>query len=190
MFLKWKVKENCHWLLINIKYEKNIEKWNSFPRLPTLNNSILIILLFRNWTYHRIIFTCPIGQVGCCFHLPEDAFHLPRAIGQPLMSGQIFSCHHFISLWFGILTWFLVWECIIMWKKVFRAFGFMAPKTLNYFVFQSFDFEHTWWRLFPKCVLHTKIDIYKWPNGLGWLTKVRNNFHGLLSNGTIVIRLT
>jgi hypothetical protein len=40
----------------------------------------------RNWTYHRIIFTCPIGQVGCRFHLPEDAFHLPQAIGQPLMS--------------------------------------------------------------------------------------------------------
>ena len=38
-----------------------------------------------NWTYHRIIFTYPIGQVGCRFHLPEDAFHLPMAIGQPLM---------------------------------------------------------------------------------------------------------
>ena len=49
-------------------------------------HSILIILLFRNWTYHRIIFTCPIGQVGCRFYLPEDAFHFPRAIGQPLMS--------------------------------------------------------------------------------------------------------
>jgi hypothetical protein len=23
---------------------------------------------------------------------------------------QIFSCHHFISLWFEILTWFLAWE--------------------------------------------------------------------------------
>jgi hypothetical protein len=29
-----------------------------------------------------------------------------------LKFGQIFSCHHFISLWFEILTWFLVWECI------------------------------------------------------------------------------
>ena len=27
-----------------------------------------------------------------------------------LKFGQIFSCHHFISLWFEILTWFLVWE--------------------------------------------------------------------------------
>ena len=26
-----------------------------------------------------------------------------------LKFGQIFSCHHFISLWFEILTWILVW---------------------------------------------------------------------------------
>ena len=31
-----------------------------------------------------------------------------------LKFGQIFSCHHFISLWFEILTWFLVWKCIII----------------------------------------------------------------------------
>jgi len=27
---------------------------------------------------------------------------------------QIFICHHFISLWFQILTWFLAWECIMI----------------------------------------------------------------------------
>jgi hypothetical protein len=32
----------------------------------------------------------------------------------PWTFGQIFSCHHFISLWFEIFTWFLVWECIII----------------------------------------------------------------------------
>ena len=31
-----------------------------------------------------------------------------------LKFGQIFSCHHFISLWFEILSWLLVWECIII----------------------------------------------------------------------------
>ena len=30
---------------------------------------------------------------------------------------------------------------------LFRPFGFIAPKTLNYLSFQSFDIEHTWWRL-------------------------------------------
>ena len=31
-----------------------------------------------------------------------------------LKFGQIFSCHHFISLCLEILTWFLVYECIMM----------------------------------------------------------------------------
>ena len=31
---------------------------------------------------------------------------------------------------------------------LFRHFGFIAPKTLNYFAFQSFNFERIWWRLF------------------------------------------
>jgi hypothetical protein len=43
---------------------------------------------------------------------------------------------------------------------LFRHFGFIAPKILNYLAFKSFDFERTWWRLFQKCVVHTKFDIY------------------------------
>ena len=39
-------------------------------------------------------------------------------------------------------------------------FGFIVPKTLNYLAFQSFNFERTWWRLFQKCVVRTKLDIY------------------------------
>ena len=30
--------------------------------------------------------------------------------------------------------------------------------------FQSFDFERTWWRLFQKCVVHIKFDIYVFIN--------------------------
>ena len=37
--------------------------------------------------------------------------------------------------------------------------GFIASNTLNYLAFQSFDFEHTWWRLFQKRVVRTKLDI-------------------------------
>ena len=37
---------------------------------------------------------------------------------------------------------------------------FHAPKLLYYLAFQSFDFERTWWKLFQKCVMHTKFDIY------------------------------
>ena len=42
-----------------------------------------------------------------------------------------------------------------MWPKpilaiLLRLFVFIAPKTLNYMGFQSFDFERTWWRLFAN----------------------------------------
>jgi hypothetical protein len=43
---------------------------------------------------------------------------------------------------------------------LFRPFGFIAPKILNYLAFQSFDFRRTRWRLFQKRVVHTKFDIY------------------------------
>jgi hypothetical protein len=43
---------------------------------------------------------------------------------------------------------------------MFKPFSFIAPKTLNDLVFQSFDFENTWWRLFQKHVVRTKLDIY------------------------------
>jgi hypothetical protein len=43
---------------------------------------------------------------------------------------------------------------------LFIPFGFIAPKTLIYLAFQSFDFGRTWWRLFQKRVVRTKSDIY------------------------------
>jgi hypothetical protein len=43
---------------------------------------------------------------------------------------------------------------------LFRPFGFIAPKTLNDLDFQSFDFEHTWWRLFQRCVVCIEFDIF------------------------------
>jgi len=52
-----------------------------------------------------------------------------------------------------------------MWPQpilaiLFMPFGFIAPKSLNYLAFQSFDFVSTWWRFFQKRVIHTKLDIY------------------------------
>jgi hypothetical protein len=47
-----------------------------------------------------------------------------------------------------------------MLATLFRPFGFIALKTLNYLAFHSFDFEHTWWRLFQKPVVRITFDIY------------------------------
>ena len=61
-----------------------------------------IDLIFGMWVYNdklQINFTICSG---------------PRYGPWTLKFGQIYSCHHFISLWFEILTWFLVWECIII----------------------------------------------------------------------------
>ena len=54
-------------------------------------------------------------------------------------------------------------SCDIVTKDIenFRPSGLLAPKTFkNYLVFQTFDFERTWWRLFQKRVVRTKYDIY------------------------------
>ena len=32
----------------------------------------------------------------------------------PVFTSSIVYCHHFLSLWIEILTWFLEWECIVI----------------------------------------------------------------------------
>ena len=58
-----------------------------------------------------------------------------------LKFGQIFSFHHFISLWFEILTSFLVWECIMMSYRSTLKFipveWFLANLQLLGFTFPS-----------------------------------------------------
>ena len=60
---------------------------------------------------------------------------------------------------------------------LFTPFGFMAPKTLFYLAFSSFDYECTLWRLFQKCVVHTKFEMnalcclaewYHYPKSSWW----------------------
>jgi hypothetical protein len=47
-----------------------------------------------------------------------------------------------------------------MLTLLFKSFGFIAPNTLNYLAFQSFNIVHTWWRFFQKVIVCTKFDIY------------------------------
>ena len=55
----------------------------------------------------------------------------------------------------------LVIECGMKRPNIlFMSFGFIARKNFNYFAFQFCYFERTWWRLFQKRVVRTKLDIY------------------------------
>jgi hypothetical protein len=38
--------------------------------------------------------------------------------------------------------------------------AFLAQKTYNHLGLQSFDYDRTWWRLFPKRVVRTKLDSF------------------------------
>ena len=43
---------------------------------------------------------------------------------------------------------------------MFKSFGLIAPKTLNYLAFQSFDFKRTWLNVIQIRVVRNKFDIY------------------------------
>ena len=81
-----------------------------------------------------------------------------------LSSNWIKSCY----LWwlstdcYGNLTYSPWGICDIsrILATLFRPFGFIAPKTLNYLSFQSFDFKRTWWRFFQKRAVTTKFESY------------------------------
>jgi hypothetical protein len=45
-------------------------------------------------------------------------------------------------------------------QSCLRHLIYMAPKTLFCLTFQSFDCERTWWLLFQKCVVCTKLNSY------------------------------
>jgi hypothetical protein len=57
------------------------------------------------------------------------------------------------------LRWEQTYKLYLISSRTVIIRWLIALKTLNYLAFQSFDFEHTWWRLFQKCVVHIKFDI-------------------------------
>jgi len=52
--------------------------------------------------------------------------------------------------------------------------GFIASKTLNFLVFQSFDFVRTWLRLFQKRVMCTKFDNYVFVESFVNIKNIKN----------------
>lgn len=46
-----------------------------------------------------------------------------------------------------------------LWLSCLGHWAFLLPNTLNYFAFQSFDFEHIRLMLFQKCDVYAKLEI-------------------------------
>ena len=70
-----------------------------------------IDLIFGMWMYRYMYNDKLRDQIYVSF-LSIDFW--PSYGPWTLKFGQIFNCHHFFSLWFEIVTWFLVYECIMM----------------------------------------------------------------------------
>ena len=60
-----------------------------------------------------------------------------------------FKLHH--------LFWRQIWR---FWLSCLNPLGFVLPKNLNYLSFKYTGFERTWWMLFQKGVVRTKLHIY------------------------------
>jgi hypothetical protein len=79
-----------------------------------------------------------------------------------LKFGQIFSCHNFISLWFEILTWFLVWECIIIYYRSTLKFVRLNDFWLTYSrwalkfgqIFSCHHFISLWFEILTWCLVY------------------------------------
>jgi hypothetical protein len=68
------------------------------------------------------------------------------------------SIYEYIYYW---ILQFLNIVMIIKTKVLFpRAWCFYAQNLLIYLNFKYFDIERTWWRLFLKCVISTKLDVF------------------------------
>ena len=48
----------------------------------------------------------------------------------------------------------------ISWFWLLRSFGLDSPTDLDYLAFQYFDYKHSKWRPFQKCVLSIKLNMY------------------------------
>jgi len=57
--------------------------------------------------------------------------------------------------------WYIHFPILIMiYEGYSRNTPLLPPNTWIIWFFQSFLFERTWWKLFQKCIVRTKFDIY------------------------------
>ena len=84
--------------------------WN-LAKYLVVNTFFSLCLVILTW---YLVYECIMISYRSSLHFVPVQWFLAELWPLDLKFGQIFSCHHFISLWFEILTWFLVCECIVM----------------------------------------------------------------------------
>ena len=110
------------------------------------------------------------------FNIYDHLFLLYLIYPNQTIIEQLYVCFFIILLWLYLIDMLIIWAPWLVKIKLpcldigdvddfghpvlFRTFGFIARKTLNYLAFQSVDFERTSCRLFQKHIMRTKFDIY------------------------------
>ena len=107
-------------------------------------------------------FECIVISYRSSLHFVLVQWFFAELCPWTLKFGQIFSCHHFISLWFEILTWFLVWECIIISYR----------STLKFVRLNDFWPTYSRWALkFGQIFISLSFEILTWFLVFGITTK-------------------
>jgi hypothetical protein len=135
-----KTKDRAIWATVNLikRYDESL-----------FSQKQIVAILFRSFGF-------PLTYCGLI---------LFRPFGFPLWHILAWSClDPLVSLW-HILAWScldpLVFLSDIFWPDpVLTIWVSCSQRLISYLAFQSFDYQFTWWKLFQKRVVRTKLDIY------------------------------
>jgi hypothetical protein len=129
--------------------EEIVQSKKEIFRLPMIVCCYIITWLIyklysrKNWVWWKLLWNFPVMKCQMNTTLTEFDFQGRYWTRQTKVN-------HFTSLW---NTW-------PFWLSCLGPLVLIAPKTLYYLAFQSFDSERTRWRFFQKRIARTKFYIY------------------------------
>jgi hypothetical protein len=110
-----------------------------------------------HWGFLENISKCLLVWIYCCLQITDVYIDLLS----PFISIQICTIKYtnvfFLFLHKNELNYIYLKEWIL-----FKNIGYLNIRLASYYlVFQPFDFDRTWWRLFQKSAVRTKFDILR-----------------------------
>jgi hypothetical protein len=110
--VKWWVKDQVYISFRSNDFWPSHGPWTlKFGQIFSCHHFFWLCMEILTWF---LVWECIIISYRSSLKFVPVEWSWPAYNNWALKFGQIFCCHHFISLWFEILTWFLVWlwECI------------------------------------------------------------------------------